>query len=953
VTTYQGRHDEKIGVTDISNNENRAEEEMPQYPSAVGEMAAIERSLGPLDPHGPLDRPFRPFSKSWLDRTALEIFSELVAKNPDKACVDDGESRRTFAEVHDDALRLSHCIVKLAGRGAPVGIVLPNGAAYPVAVLGALAAGCPYIPLDPSFPEARNAFIVKHSGMKAVIVDAATRAVVSRMDPTLPQLDFKNSISESIAVTPGLPGSSPDDIAFITYTSGSTGQPRGVPHTQRNLLHHVMLRINSTRLSVEDRVALLTGTAVLLSQNDVMSGLLSGATLFVVDLRRQGLQELVRVLRHDRITVLRTLPAVMRLLFDHCRDRDAFKSLRHVFLSSDRVFSDDIKRLRDCLPTTCKLSVSMGSSEAQLVSHWFIDRDRPMTEPIVPVGYIQPDFDVTLVGEDGVAVAPGDVGEIVIAGRYLAPGYWKDPVATKLAFSSVPNDPQARVYRTGDLGRLRPDGLLDLIGRKDRQLKIRGNRVEPAEVEATIRTHPGVSDAAVIARRMGDSAEIVAYVVADESRLATKEVLSAWLIERLSDTMRPRELRFVHEIPKLGNFKHDIQALEEIDRRSIDADKSYSIGAAPATSTGSPLRCELSEAVQAAWGRLLGLASLRADSTWEAAGGDSLKSLEFILDLELSLHRPISMRWLGPATRPSELIASLRREYAGANFVTSEAVADRTLPRLFFLAGAAGYLPSVVGFTRALSHYANVDMLEYSNIDPADLRLIHLDNLIADVIEPIRSAAVRGEPIRILGYSLGGFVAVEIARILKAEEFEIEFLGLLDTGGFLAMATLPSHRKPDNNEAIFPRIVRDIVRAAKKRTLLRVRPGRAFVEKLVQYRAFFLLKSLWRLLNLLRLRRAGARLAAKARLYLLSNVINQGYQLKYYPGPMILFRSSHWDSFDLAEDLGWGPFCAQISVRRVPGDHYSMFEPENVEATKNAVIEALLEQCELAQQVGG
>ena len=97
MTTYQGRHDEKIGVTDISNNENRAEEEMPQYPSAVGEMAAIERSLGPLDPHGPLDRPFRPFSKSWLDRTALEIFSELVAKNPDKACVDDGESRRTFA----------------------------------------------------------------------------------------------------------------------------------------------------------------------------------------------------------------------------------------------------------------------------------------------------------------------------------------------------------------------------------------------------------------------------------------------------------------------------------------------------------------------------------------------------------------------------------------------------------------------------------------------------------------------------------------------------------------------------------------------------------------------------------------------------------------------------------------------------------------------------------------
>jgi fengycin family lipopeptide synthetase E len=947
----------RIGVTDISNNKNRTDGEMPQYPSAVGEMAAVERSLEPHDPNDPIDLSFRPFSKSWLDRTAFEIFSEIVARNPDKTSVDDGESYRTFAEVHGDALRLSHCIVKLAGRGTPVGIVLPNGAAYPVAVLGALAAGCPYIPLDPSFPEARNAFIVKHSGMKAVIVDAATGAVVSRMDPTLPQLDFKKSISESVAGTPGLPGSSsPDDIAFITYTSGSTGQPRGVPHTQRNLLHHCMLRINSTRLSVEDRVVLLTGTAVLLAQNDVMSGLLSGATLFVVDLRRHGLQELVRVLRHGRITVLRTLPAVMRQLFDHCRDRDTFKTLRHVFLSSDRVFSDDIKRLRNGLPPTCKLSVSMGSSEAQLVSHWFIDRDRPMTEPIVPVGYIQPDFDVTLVGEDGVAVAPGDVGEIVITGRYLAPGYWKDPIATKLVFSSAPNDPQARVYRTGDLGRLRSDGLLELIGRKDRQLKIRGNRVEPAEVEATIRTHPGVSDVAVIARRMGDSPEIVAYVVADESGLATKEVLSAWLVERLTDTMRPREIRFVHEIPTLGNFKHDIQALEDIDRRrTIDADKSHNLGPAPAVSTGLPLSCEFSEAVQAAWGRLLGLASLIADATWEAAGGDSLKSLEFIFDLEVSLGRPISMRWLGPATRPNELIASLRREYAGANFRTSEAVADKTLPRLFFLTGSGGYFPNVVRFTRALSHYANVDMLEYSNIDPADLRPIPFDNLIADVIEPIRSAAVRGEPIRILGYSLGGFVALEVARILRAEGFEIEFLGLLDT------STEPLRWKPDNKNPgrapvrmanLVEPLLQRIVGSARKGTLWRVRPERALVflvERLLQNRDFILLKSLWKLLNLLRLRRAGTLFAATARLHLLGNVI-KGYQLNYYPGSIILFRSIH-DRLHLAEDLGWGPFCERISVRQVPGNHLSMIGPENIEATKSAVIEALLEHCALAQHV--
>ena len=452
-----------------------------------------------------------------LDDTIFGIFAGVAAREGDKTAVDDGESYLTYAEVYDQALGLARRIAAIAAPGSPVGIILPNGATFPVAVLAALAASCPFVALDPSFPDARNAFIVKHAGMKAIFVDDTTRGQAKRLAPAIPQIDFAVMAHDGAAE---LPPASPDNVATIGYTSGSTGQPKGVVHTQRNLLHYVMQRLDMTHLGADDRVALPMATTVLFATKDLLSGLLSGATLFIVDVRRNGLQELVRVLRRGRITTLRTVPVVMRQLTKLCRDPAAFASLRHVFLSSDRLFSADIELLRSVLPPNCRLSVSMGSTETQLIAHWFIDRNRPMKEAIVPVGYVQPSFQVTLEDDGGMPLPPGEIGEIVVTSRYLALGYWQDETETKRAFSPDPGDLLARTYRTGDLGRMNGEGLLEFIGRKDRRIKIRGNRVEPLEVEATICVHPQVRDAAVIARHERDNIELVAYVAADSGWVA-------------------------------------------------------------------------------------------------------------------------------------------------------------------------------------------------------------------------------------------------------------------------------------------------------------------------------------------------------------------------------------------------------------------------------------------------
>jgi fengycin family lipopeptide synthetase E len=246
-----------------------------------------------------------------LEDTPFRIFADVAAREGNKTAIDDGERSFTYTEAHDQALQLARRIAAIAAPGAPVGIILPNGATFPVAVLAALAAGCPFVALDPSFPEVRNAFIVTHAGMKAIVVGDTTRGPAKRLDPALPRIDVT---ATAHAGTASLPPASPDNVAVICYTSGSTGQPKGVVHTQRNLLHHVMQRLDTTHLAADDRVVMLTGTTVLIAINDILSGLLSGATLFIVDVRRSGLQELARVLRRGRITTLRTLPVVMRQL---------------------------------------------------------------------------------------------------------------------------------------------------------------------------------------------------------------------------------------------------------------------------------------------------------------------------------------------------------------------------------------------------------------------------------------------------------------------------------------------------------------------------------------------------------------------------------------------------------------------------------------------------------------
>jgi acyl-coenzyme A synthetase/AMP-(fatty) acid ligase len=309
----------------------------------------------------------------------------------------------------------------------------------------------------------------------------------------------------------------PDTPLWVMYTSGSTGEPKGVVQTHRNLLHYVRNYANGLRLAPEDRLLTLMRLTVNGGCHDALMTLLTGGTLLLWDVRRDGLHALPAWIAQQHATILSTAPTVFRRIMAELTPDQRLPTLRMLKLWAEPSYRRDFdafcRRFRD----DAVLVNRLGSNEQGSTLWCFLRKDTAFEGNDVPVGYPTEDNAVRLVGDDGRDVPDGEIGEIVACSRYLSPGYWKRDDLTRAAFSTGPGDATVRHYRTGDLGYRRPDGCIVCVGRKDGQVKIRGYRVETAEIEGVLLTHPDVAEVVVIGRadpRAQGEQRLVAYVVA-------------------------------------------------------------------------------------------------------------------------------------------------------------------------------------------------------------------------------------------------------------------------------------------------------------------------------------------------------------------------------------------------------------------------------------------------------
>lgn len=371
-----------------------------------------------------------------------------------------------------------------------------------------------------------------------------------------------------------------------------------------------------------------------------------------------------------------------------------------------------------------------------------------------------------LIGDDGVTVMLGEIGEICVTSATVARGYWRDEALTAARFSPLPENPAIMRYRTGDYGRFLPSGLLEFVGRRDRQVKLRGNTVNLGEVEAILGGYPDLGEVGIVARECEQDTVLVAYCAPATGCVLGEERLRQWCRTHLPAPMQPAQFFKMTALPRLPAGKIDLIALAALDARKTDAFPPHAPASEAAEAT------PFLDAVRAAWTSVLPAQSFAADMSFDAAGGNSLKGLDLVLKLETLLGRPIAIGTLGLETRPSELIRQLA---AGA--IADRAPAD-IRPVIAFFPGMWGDDVGTSDFCRLLSQRFGAIV-----IDPR----LGGDAMAGDYdagryFSAAMDMILGGAPKRLwlVGYSFGGKLAAEVARRLLAAGANVEALIVLD-----------------------------------------------------------------------------------------------------------------------------------------------------------------------------
>jgi acyl-coenzyme A synthetase/AMP-(fatty) acid ligase len=448
-------------------------------------------------------------------------------------------------------------------------------------------------------------------------------------------LNVNEAGSDFSEENPSLP-ISPERPAWILYTSGSTGGPKGTVHTHRTVLHNILRYTNGLHLREEDRLTVLHSFCFGASTHNTFGALLNGASLFPYDIRKEGLYRMAAWLAGEELTIYHSVPMVFRQLVASLPDREAaFPRLRLIKLGGEPVSRRDASLYRKHFSENCLLHVGLGTTEMPNFRQFFLDKDTDFSGSVVPVGYAVPEVAVLVLDEAGESVGTNVLGQIAVKSRYLSPGYWRRPDLTREAFLANPNGGDERTYRTGDLGYLLPDDCLVHAGREDFQAKIRGHRVETAEVEAALLGIDGIWEAAVAARPDRDGGQrLVAYLVAGPTPAPPVPELQKTLRLRLPEALIPSAVVLLDSLPSTPNGKLDRRALPDPDEPRPDRAPSF---VAP--------RSSIEAILASVWSEVLRLSRVGVHDDFFALGGHSLKATQVLLRLHqlLGVDLPLSL----------------------------------------------------------------------------------------------------------------------------------------------------------------------------------------------------------------------------------------------------------------------------------------------------------------------
>jgi amino acid adenylation domain-containing protein len=692
------------------------------------------------------------FNDTAVDRPAAgcihELFEAQVARTPDAVALEYEGQQLSYAQLEARANQLARHLKKLAvGADQRVAIALPRSLELVVALLATLKAGGAYVPLDPSYPAERLRHMLQDSQPVVVLSSEALAPSLPLQGQTLCCLDGAQqpwagepakALNEPVR---------PNDAAYVLYTSGSTGQPKGVVVEHGSAANFIAWGLSSYSADELRRTLFATSINFDLSVFECFVPLAGGATVVLVD------NALALIDRPTPVTLINTVPSAMAELL---KAGAVPQTVRTVNLAGEPLRRELAQQIFTHTPVQC-LGNLYGPTETTTYSTWTLMRREQGFVPHIgrPIANTQ----IHILDPHGQEVPIGVVGEIHIGGAGVARGYLHRPGLTAQRFVADPysGEPGARMYRTGDLGRWREDGSIEYLGRNDHQVKIRGFRIELGEIEAALQSCAGVREAVVLARGQGDDEQLVAYTTGD----ATPQALRAALKGRLPGHMVPAAYVPLDRLPLTPNGK--------LDRKALPNPQTSAYGATPYEAPQGPLESGLAQI----WSELLGVEQVGRHDHFFELGGHSLLAVRLVarahargfdLTLQDVYMAPVlweqTLRFSCVAQRPDLRVQVIRRQ--------GEQPPLHAMP--------TGLADTAYAFE--LAKHIGPGMPMYAHPWPQQIPATW-EQLVREAVESVRSVQASG-PYRLLGYSSGARLAYAAAVELERHGEAVEFVGLID-----------------------------------------------------------------------------------------------------------------------------------------------------------------------------
>jgi amino acid adenylation domain-containing protein len=859
----------------------------------------------------------------------------------------------TYQDLNQRANQLAHCLLGIGvTTGMRVATCFESSFEAIIGILAIFKTGGIYVPLDPSHPSDRLTTILEETQPPILLTQSHLVPVLPAIAPPVLCLDQDwHQVASQPTHNPNREIDL-DQTAYIIYTSGTTGKPKGVMASHRNLVNYIWSAHHTYGFNANDIMPAMARFTFSITMFELWSPLVAGGQLQLLD-RDQifDFKQMVALLQ--TITAIHISPSLLRRLLAYIQEQhlpsDAFQTLRHISSGGDMVSADLLDTMRAVFPMA-EIYVIYGCSEISCMGCTYpVPLQRPVTKS--RVGKPFPNVSVRLYTENQRLVPVGMVGEICFGGAGITQGYLDRDELTQEKFVWIDGQ---RFYRTGDLGRFEPDGTLEILGRSDFQIKLRGIRIEPGEIEVTLRQAPGVRDAVVAAQemRLGEKS-LIGYLVLNEPE--TPELIAEirqFLQGKLPDYMVPSGFMVLEALPLNINQK--------VDRKALPIPTPQDLaGAKPLV----PPSTETEQKLVEIWELVLGVSPVGVHDSFFDIGGDSLQSIALMEAIERTFGRVLPLSTLLTEPTIAELAAVLEQSKESTiheSVVLLKKGGDR--PPIFFIHDGEG--ETLLYRNLALNLHPDHPVYGIQPYSRDGFPILHtrLLDIAEYYTQKIRGVQPEG-PYYLGGLCIGGFIAFEIARILRKDGQAVEMVALIDTAdvkaqlrpGLITGNRLDRFSKSlgeGRKKPLYQRIPAMAAVVAKKATNLILYEVTSRLEKKRSHLKMRLLRLYldrqWPLATFLQ--DISVRVALKF-------AETEYVPAAPYAGEVLLFlateKSSVFDGTQIDDTpyaelysdplLGWAERAEQIGVHRVPGGHSSMLQEPNV-ATLATIMQTYIDQ---------